>query len=90
MICKGCGIRFKLINPTKKFHDEKCCRKYYNRTSNRRQQPNIKSVFKEKSKKIRCLSCDKFFLSEGKWNRICLICKNNSAFSTGSILYVRA
>lgn len=49
--------------------------------SNKRNKENVKSIFSYKDRiKRKCLRCEKIFMSDGAWNRICISCKRLPEF----------
>lgn len=79
--CKGCSRKFKPSSNNNVFHSSLCKNKYYRTHKLYRRTVKINREFFKKPleilniKKRVCLSCDRIFLSEGKFNRICKNCK---------------
>lgn len=91
--CKRCTISFITKGAKQKFCSILCCQKYHSpiqvKKTNKRNREIIKSIFSwhDRQKRI-CLKCDKLFLSQGKFNRLCKLCKNQMDFNRGSIINV--
>ncbi len=91
--CKGCDKKFNPKIKKQKFCNIKCSRKYASKSYQYNHRNDIKfparSVFYYKNRiKRLCLGgCNKLFLSEGIWNRVCLICKGGYLYDKGNVLY---
>jgi len=79
---KGCN---KVVSPTRRRYCSDECRKMANRerVSQERRKEQLAPVSKRfRKQKLRtCLRCNKEFLSDGPWNRLCQACseKNRSS-----------
>jgi hypothetical protein len=82
MICQRPGCNNKIPSGRRKYCSSECSKTMNRRTAAMRADEAYKNSIKFRHAKVAvrtCLSCNKRFLSEGPWNRICPNCSERNA-----------
>ena len=82
MICKRPGCNNEIPFGRRKYCSSECSKVMNRKTAALRAEEAYKQSIKFRHAKMgirSCLSCNKMFLSEGPWNRICSNCSERNA-----------